>query len=80
MQHHASSRRRRRLSPCGDPLQAVQFSLPVDVAAYIEQLGEGSTSAGLRKLLRMYEHIPAALREQILQRLEQETPPPSDEV
>jgi hypothetical protein len=80
MQHHASARRRRRLSACGEPLQAVQFSLPADVAEYIELLGEGSTSAGLRELLRIYKCVPTALREQVLQRMEQETPPPSDEV
>jgi hypothetical protein len=50
------------------------------MATYIEQLGEGSASAGLREMLRVYKRIPAALREQILQRIEQEIPPPSDEV
>jgi hypothetical protein len=58
----------------------VTFSLPTEMATYIEQLGEGSASAGLREMLRVYKRIPAALREQILQRIEQEIPPPSDEV
>ncbi|HEX9413707.1 MAG TPA: hypothetical protein VF916_09415 [Ktedonobacterales bacterium] len=66
MSHHPTPRRRRRLSPCGEPLQAVTVSLPADVAASIEQLGEGSPSAGLHELLRRYKRIPATLREQLL--------------
>ncbi len=56
--HHTIPRRRRRLSACGESLQAVTFSLPADMAAY-EQLGEGSAGAAIRKMLRMYERTPA---------------------
>jgi hypothetical protein len=82
VQHHSSPRRRRRLSPCGDPLQAVTFSLDADTAAYIEQLGEGNASAGIRKMLRRYQELPPAIRAQLLAEYhqQQETPPPSDEV
>ena len=72
MPHHPTPRRRRRLSPCGEPTTAVTLSLPADVAAAIEQLGEGNASAGIRKMLQAYRHAPAALREQLLAMYRQE--------
>ncbi len=82
MPHHHVPRRRRRLSACGESLQAVTLSLPADVAASIEQLREGSASAGIRELLRMYRRTPAALREQLLAeyRPQREASPQDDDL
>jgi hypothetical protein len=66
MQHHSSARRRRRLSACGEPLQAVQFSLDADVAEYLRTLGDGNPTAGLHEMLQMYKRIPAALRDELM--------------
>ena len=79
MQHHSSSRRRRRLSPCGESLQAVMLSLPADVTASIEQLGEGNASAGIRKMLQVYRRTPAALRKQLLAEYQQREASPQDD-
>ena len=79
MQHHHVLRRRRRLSPCGAELQAVQFSLPTSEVEYLHQLGEGSASAGIRELLQAYRRIPAALREQLLAEYRQREASPQDD-